>query len=186
MNYAPIWINGVKCTWIKAHSKLCLPIKINGSICIHILLKSEQWKSSNGIEIPFSKLLLFTVPSPQYFSLSLIFRVLFIFFLFHFIFAQFCLVFCCVHVVWCFLHFLMVSLKRFVWFCCVIFLGIRCSHCWHWCSRNANKLRKATFQRRRRRHLHRAQMERQMVNRIRLQKIFKRSFKCWKKKIDHS
>lgn len=33
------------------HSKLCLPIKINGSICIHILFKFKQRTWSIGIDI---------------------------------------------------------------------------------------------------------------------------------------
>lgn len=69
---------------------------------------------------------------------------------------------------------------------CRFSLGIRYSLYWHWCLRNVNKPRKATFQRRRRRHLHRAQMEHQMVNRIRLRKTFKHLSKCWRKKIGHS
>lgn len=101
---------------------------------------------------------------------------LFEIFFFHLTFSSFLMVFWFVH--------------SCCWCCCcyVVFFctGIRYFLYWHWCLKNVNKPRKATFQRRRRRHLHRAQMEHQMVNRIRLRKIFKHSSKCWKKKIGHS
>lgn len=71
-------------------------------------------------------------------------------------------------------------------FSILIFEGIRCFPCWHWCLRNVNKPRKATFQRHRQRQPHPAQMEHQMANRIHLPKIFKHLSKCLRKKIGHS
>lgn len=85
-------------------------------------------------------------------------------------------IFCCC---FCFVFYFMFS------FYISLCSGIHYFRCWHWCWKNVNKPRRAIFQNHRQQHLHRAQMEHQMVNPIRLQKTFKRSFKCSKKRIDH-